>query len=65
MKKIDIHCHVALFPEYVLPRANGTRTMSIEEQIEVHDKLNVDHGVILPCISPEGIWVNGCNADIC
>ncbi len=63
MKKIDIHCHVSLFPEYVLPRLNGTRSMSAQEQISVHDKLNVDIGVILPCISPEGIWTNGSNAD--
>lgn len=62
MRKIDIHCHVSLFPEYDLPRLNGTKTMSAEEQIMVHDKLNVDMGVILPCISPEGIWKNGSNA---
>ena len=62
MKKIDIHCHVSLFPEYDLPRLNGTKTMSAEEQISVHDKLNVELGVILPIVSPEGIWKNGTNS---
>jgi len=62
VKKIDIHCHVSMFTEYDLPRLNGTKTMSIEEQITVHDKLGVDIGVILPCISPEGIWKNGSNS---
>ncbi len=64
MKKIDIHCHVLPFPEYHIPRLNGTRSMSVEEQIIVHDKLDVDVGVILPCVSPEGIWGNGSNDSV-
>lgn len=62
MKKIDIHCHVSLFPKYDLPRVNGTKTMSAKEQLSVHDKLNVDIGVILPIISPEGISKNSTNS---
>lgn len=56
MKKIDIHCHVAPFPQYQIGIPDTSRTMNATEQLAVHDKLNVDIGVLLTCVSPEGTW---------
>ncbi|MBQ2840763.1 MAG: amidohydrolase family protein [Oscillospiraceae bacterium] len=63
MKKIDIHCHVTAFPQYAPPRHNGTNTLSAEQQILIHDKLNVDIGVLLPDCSPEGIYLQTTNEE--
>ncbi len=56
MKKIDIHCHVVAFPEFSTTRPNGQNFLSAEEQIAIHDKSGVSHGVLLPLISPEARW---------
>lgn len=56
VRKIDLHCHVLAFPELAVKRPNGTNYLSVEEQIEVHDKVGVDFGVILPIIAPEAHW---------
>ena len=61
MKKIDIHCHVAPFPQYQISIPDTSRTMNATEQLAVHDKLNVDIGVLLTCVSPEGTWGIGSN----
>ena len=61
MKKIDIHCHVTPFPQYKIKRENGTRSLDAREQIAIHDKRNVDIGVLLPCVSPECLWSIGSN----
>lgn len=60
MKKIDIHCHVAAFPQYQNPD-NPYNNLSAEEFIKEHDKLDVDLGVILPVVSPECTSGTGSN----
>ena len=60
MKKIDIHCHVAAFPQYQNPD-NPYNNLSAEGFIKEHDKLNVDLGVILPIVSPECMSGTGSN----
>lgn len=58
MKKIDMHCHMTAFPDYAPPRKwAGYRFLCLEEQLEVHDKLNVEKGVILPIVAPECQWM--------
>ena len=58
MKKIDIHTHLTAFPDIVPPRKwAGYRFLCMEEQLEIHDKLNVELGVILPIIAPEAQWM--------
>ncbi len=54
IKKIDIHAHVAVFPDYYPPIAMRTRFVSPEEVIEFYDKLGIEKGVLLPISSPEG-----------
>lgn len=61
MKKIDIHCHVTPFPQYQRIRENGSRSLDATERIAIHDKLNVDIGVLLPLVSPESLWTIGSN----
>ena len=53
VKKIDIHAHAALFPEFSPPYVNGKRFISAEELIEYYDKLNIEKGILLPVVSPE------------
>lgn len=55
IKKIDIHSHVTAFPDLV-PKNRYTkhRILSAEEQIDFYDKLNIEKGVLLPIVSPEG-----------
>ena len=63
MRKIDIHCHVIAFPEYSSTRPNGENFLSAEKQIEIHNKLEVEFGVILPLVSPEGRWSTMSNEE--
>lgn len=56
MRKIDIHCHVIAFPEFSTTRPNGANFLSVDEQIDIHNKSGVDFGVLLPLISPEARW---------
>lgn len=35
----------------------------MEEQIEIHDNLNVEYGVILPIIAPECQWMTMSNEE--
>lgn len=65
MKKFDIHCHVTAFPDYCPPRPFdwrqpgdhvNNRYLSLEQQIELHDSLDVAMGVLLCGGSPERIW---------
>ncbi len=55
IKKIDIHAHVTAFREFTVPN-KGTRYPMVtpEELFVFYDKLNVEKGVLLPIISPEG-----------
>ena len=57
IKKIDLHCYVTAFPQYAAPHKDGGRFMSAQEQIAFQDKLNIDYGVIVPILSPEGQWM--------
>ena len=63
MKKIDIHCHVNAFPEYSSKTPNGIRMLTLDEELDVFDELNIEKGVILPLVSPEGQWVILSNND--
>nr|MBQ4320503.1 amidohydrolase family protein [Clostridia bacterium] len=53
MKKIDMHAHVVAFPEYTALRADGKQFLTVEEQFDVWDKVNVEKGVLLPVVAPE------------
>ena len=63
MKKIDLHTHLTLYPDLVPTRLDGSRFLCTEEQLEVHDKLNVELGVILPLIAPEAQWMTMSNEE--
>ena len=54
IKKIDIHAHVAAFPDYYPPSSIRTRFVSPEELLEFYDRLGIEKGVLLPISSPEG-----------
>lgn len=62
VKKIDIHAHVTIHPD-IVPKLQitGQRFLSVDEQIEIYDKLNIECGVLLPIISPEGMWFEMTN----
>ncbi len=54
IKKIDIHAHATLFPQYVPKhKDNQERIVSHEELIAMYDKLNIEKGVLLPTVSPD------------
>lgn len=53
IKKIDIHAHATLFPEYFPPLRVGNRFVSPEEVISDYDKIGIEKGVLLPLSSPE------------
>lgn len=61
MNKIDIHCHVVAFPEYSTKRLDGFKYLSAEEQLEIHRKLDVDFGVLLPITTVEAHWATISN----
>ena len=54
-KKIDIHAHIVAFPQWTPAHpASGYRMLSPEELIEMYDRLDIERGVLLPIVSPEG-----------
>ena len=55
LKKIDIHAHIVAFPQWV-PVNPGSkhRMLSPEELIGMYDRLDIERGVLLPIVSPEG-----------
>ena len=53
MKKIDVHCHIVAFPEYMPKRPDGGQFLTVEEQFKVYDRTNVEKGIILPVVAPE------------
>lgn len=57
VKKVDAHAHAIAFPEFYPPFAGsgGMRFLSAEELLEFYDKLNVEHGVLLPIVACEGM----------
>ena len=64
LKKIDIHAHVVAFPQWVPLNPYGQRMLSPEELIRKYDQLDIERGVLLPIVSPEGqtvpLSVEGC-----
>ena len=55
IKKIDIHAHATAFPQYAPAHpGSGYRMVCAEEIFDFYDKLNIERGVLLPGISPEG-----------
>ena len=62
VKKIDIHAHVTVYPD-IVPKLQitGQRFLSVPEQIEMYDRLNIETGVLLPIVSPEGQWFQMTN----
>ena len=63
MKRIDLHCHVLAFPEYSPRRWGGNKYLSVEEQIEIHDKCGVTFGVLHPIVIPEAHWATMSNEE--
>ena len=61
MKKIDLHCHVIQYPQYAPTSLRGQQILSVDEQIEVLDKLDTEIGVLLPCVSYEAQWLLNTN----
>ena len=54
IKKIDIHAHCVLFPEYTPKyRDNGCTIPHDEMMFDFYEKLNIEMGVLLPIVSPE------------
>ena len=64
VKKIDIHAHVTVYPD-IIPKlqVTGQRFLSVEEQIGMYDRLNIERGVLLPIVSPEGQWFQMSSED--
>ncbi|MBR5446047.1 MAG: amidohydrolase family protein [Clostridia bacterium] len=55
-RKIDIHAHITAFPQWTPPNpASGYRMLSPEEMIGMYDRLDIERGVLLPLIAPEGL----------
>lgn len=58
IKKIDIHAHATLHPDLIPIRTwDKGRMLSGRELTEKYDQLNIEKGVLLPIISPEGAFV--------
>ena len=55
IKKIDIHAHIVAFPQWTPAHpGSGYRMLSTEELIKMYDELDIERGVLLPIVSPEG-----------
>ena len=62
IKKIDIHAHIIVSPEWTPPSpGSNQRMLTPEELIEMYDRLDIERGVLLPIISPEGQTVTLSN----
>ena len=55
LKKIDMHAHVTVFPEWVPEKEDGSKWLSAEQLTGLYDRLNIERGVLLPIVSPEGM----------
>ena len=53
VKKIDIHAHVCVFPEF-FPR-EIQNLITVDELIKTYDDIGVEKGVLLPLTSGEGM----------
>ena len=64
IKKIDIHTHVTAFPEFAPPYPGSPYPyLSAEQQIEIHDRLGIGMGVLLPLIQPIGQTASTSNEE--
>lgn len=64
IKKIDIHAHVTVHPDLVPTHpVTGQRMPSCDELIAFYDRLNIEHGVLLPIVAPEGQFYQMTNED--
>ena len=55
LQKIDIHAHITAFPQWIPAHpGSGHRMLGPEELIEMYDRLDIERGVLLPIVSPEG-----------
>ncbi len=62
IKKIDIHAHVTIYPDLVPKlQITGQRFLSCDELIGFYNRLNIEQGVLLPIVAPEGQWVQMTN----
>ena len=62
VKKIDIHAHVTVYPDLVPKlQITGYTNLNCQELIEFYDRLNIEKGVLLPVVAPEGQWVQLTN----
>ncbi|MBR6525344.1 MAG: amidohydrolase family protein [Clostridia bacterium] len=53
--KIDVHCHASLFSDLLPPRPGTEHNYcSGEELLTFFEKLEIEKGVLLPIVSPEG-----------
>ena len=65
VKKIDIHAHTTAYPQYIPKYTNGTRKRTTDELFrEYYDKINVEKCVLLPIVSPEGLFSVTSNEEI-
>lgn len=57
IKKIDIHAHVTVYPD-IVPKlqTTGQRMLNPEELLSIYEERNISQGVLLPIVSPEGLW---------
>ena len=56
IKKIDIHAHATMFPEYYPPSKESRPDsvfISAEQLIGFYDRLGIEKGILLPITSPE------------
>ena len=64
IKKIDIHAHCSLFPQFTPKYRNGYAKLSPKELFEqFYDKLNIEKGVLLPGVSPEFLMAPNSSED--
>lgn len=53
--KIDIHAHASLFSDMIPPEpSTGQPYCSGEQVLDFYDRLDIQKGVLLPIVSPEG-----------
>lgn len=57
IKKIDMHAHV-VYHHTLVPKLQitGHRMLNAEELTGFYQRLNIEKGVLLPIVSPEGQW---------
>ena len=62
--KIDIHAHASLFSDMIPPDSStGQPYCSGEQVLEFYDKLDIEKGVLLPIVSPEGAFATMSNEE--